>query len=149
MRILVLYDSKVPETRVVAERIATRTLADLKEIGETAHASNSPTAEINAHRSSLEDYDLAFIGTSVLEDNIASEIQEHLPQLAACSRGVALFCTTDGSDGSRSLASIRRLLPDAKVFGQLGVQVQTLEDESALEARLDEWIGAVRALYRY
>ena len=155
MRTLVIYYSKSGHTKSVAERIVRATNADAEEIVEAGKRGGNVRAALDAifkrkpalkpFGRSLDDYDLVFIGTPIWRMNAVPAIQAFLPTQAWGSRQVALFCTMGGMGDKRAFATMRQLLPGARVLGELAFDGPALKDDEAVDTRVSAWVADVRA----
>ena len=164
MKALVVYYSRTGNTRKVAEAIAAVCGGDLEEVVEVGprrmgivgwlragrDAMKKKTVAIEAPRRRPRDYDVVFVGSPVWSWALAPAVRSYLEAADIGSRPIALFCTMGGVGDSGAFASMRELVPAAKVVGELAVKERELGDAAAFRARVAAWVnevsGAVRAM---
>lgn len=130
-KVLVAYFSHSGNTRIVAERIAAATGADLFEIvPQTSYPSeyravvDQAKKEINAdYRPALKNdlpdaaqYDVIFVGSPCWWATVAPPVATFLALHSFSGKTLVPFLTHEGSRMGRSETDIRRLCPDANVL---------------------------------
>lgn len=157
MKRLVVYYTRTGNTRKAAEAIATACGGDLEEIREVGvkragllgwlragrDGMRKKNVTIEAPRRRAGDYDVVFVGSPVWGWNLAPAIRSYLEATDVGSRPIAFFCTMSGSGESGTFASMRSLVPGAKVVGELAIRERELGDPVALRDRVASWVAEV------
>ena len=134
---LVVYFSHSGNTRLVAERLAATTGADLFEIvpaapypAEYGAVADQAKREIAAdHRPALESdlhdiaaYDVIYVGSPCWWSTVAPPVATFLAAHDFAGKTLVPFMTHEGSRMGRTEADIRRLCPGATVFAGVPIR---------------------------
>ena len=155
MNSLVIYYSRSGNTESVARHISDRTGAELERLLQVDEQHGYMRCALDAifkqrpatqpiHKS-IVDYPLVFIGTPVWRMNAAPPVQSFLAAQDWSGRSVALFCTMGGMGDQRAFATMRRLLAEANVLGELGLNASNLKDTDALDKKVIGWVESIQA----
>ena len=123
MKALIVYFSRTERTRKVAEAIASLMGSDLEEIREK-RGRGGPLgwlrSGMESTRGMLPDieplgidpasYDLVVVGTPIWASNASSPVRAFVNQYGDRIRGVAFFCTGDGSEADEAFKGLEELL---------------------------------------
>jgi len=150
MNSLVLYYSRSGNTESVARRIAQDAGADVERLLQVDETHGYMRCAIDAIlkrrpdtkpiQASITDYALVFIGTPVWRMNATPPVQSFLAAQDWTGRSVALFCTMGGMGDRRTFATMRQLLRNANVVGELGLNGSDVKNSAALDAKVAAWV---------
>jgi len=158
MKGLVVFFTRTGRTRKLAEAIASACGGDMEELREVGVNREGIGGWLRAGRDGMKqrtvaiepttrrgaDYDVVFAGSPVWGGNLCPAVRTYLREAGVGVKRIALFCTMDGKDDGGTFASMRSLVPSAKVVGELAVRGRDTGDVEALRARVASWIGDVR-----
>jgi len=158
MKGLVVFFTRTGKTRKLAEAIASACGGELEELREVGVNREGIGGWLRAGRDGMKqktvaiepairrpaDYDVVFVGSPVWGGNLSPAVRTYLKEAGGGVKRIAVFCTMDGKDDGGTFASMRSLVPSAKVVGELAVRGQDARDAEALRARVTAWIGDVR-----
>lgn len=162
MKTLVVYYSRSGNTRSVATEIA-KTLGaeteELLEIGVTRKgilgylrggrdSMRGRPSQIETAKKQPTDYDVVFVGSPVWGWNLVPAVRSYLAAAPLKGKPVAFFCTMSGTGDTKTFASMRELVPDAKVLGELAIRQAELKAPEALAKRIATWAQEMAAKAR-
>ena len=152
MKALVVYYSRTGNTKRVAEMIAGALKADLEELVDKRgregflgylrsgrDAIRDKTTELKSLQHQPGDYDLIFGGTPVWASRPAPAVRAFLESQDLSGKKAALFCTMASRGEETTLSTMRSLLPQAELVGQLAVAMRK-ENRSQIEERVAQWV---------
>ena len=159
MKTLVVYYSKTGNTEQVADEIAKLLNADTERIVEPDAKRDGILGFLRSGRDGMlkrpstiaapikqaSDYDCVIVGSPVWGWNLVPAIRAYLSSSDLSRRRVALFCTMGSSGEDKTFQSMRELVGDAEVLGELAVRQDELKDTAALRARLARWLEPIAA----
>jgi len=162
MKALVIYYSRTGNTRKAAEAIAAACGGDLEEVVEAGERRMGIVGWIRAGREAMrkkrvpieapkkrpDDYDIVFVGSPVWAWTLAPAIRSYLEAADIGATPIAFFCTMGGVGNSGALASMRGLVPSARVVGELTVSERELGDPQTVQARVAAWVDEVKDAVR-
>ncbi len=157
MKTLVVYYSKSGNTRRVAEEIAqgawrgdgrdsSRSASSARAFwvscSRGATAMRGRTSKIEAPKKRPADYDLVFVGSPVWGWNLVPAVRSYLGTVDLKGKPVAFFCTMGSNGEKKTFESMRELVPNSGVLGELAVlQAETQVARGPCEARRDVGAG--------
>ena len=153
MKALVVYYSRTGNTKHVAEMIAEELKADLEELVDKRgregflrylrsgrDAIREKTTELKSLQHQPGDYDLIFVGTPVWASRPAPAVRAFLESQNLSGKKVALFCTMASRGEETTFSTMRTLLSQAEVVGQLAVAMKK-EQRSQIKNKVAQWVA--------
>jgi len=157
-KILVVYYSFEGSTRLIAERIAQETRADLLELkpkkdltskgfskyvwgGKQATMKEKP--ELLPLEKDPVNYDLIYLGTPVWAFTFTPAIRSFLANIKLINKKIALFCCYDGTAG-KTMAALREELRGNEVVGELTLALVSRKPEENLE-KMRQWVQEIQS----
>ncbi len=158
MKSLVVYYSRTGRTRAVAEMIADAVKGELEEIVEVGvdrrgfmgylragrGGMRKEKSEIEPPKKRPADYDLVVVGTPVWGWNLVPAVRSYLSAVDLKGKPVALFCTLGGTNSTRTLASLRELVPASRVLGELAVTQSESREKEPLQKKIANWTQEIQ-----
>jgi len=157
MKKLVVYFSQTGNTKRVAEIIAKEEKADVEEIKEVkkrytgfgwmitagAAAARKKKSEIREVEYDPNDYDLIYIGTPVWAGKMVPALRTYLNENKMNEKKIALFSTSGGGKPGGTFESIKELVGDCKIVGELAVRDK--EAKKGAEEKVKDWLAGIKA----
>ena len=158
LKILVVYYSFEGSTKLIAERIAQETGADLLELkpkkdvrskgfmkyvwgGRQASMKEKP--ELMVFDKDPLDYDLIYLGTPVWAFTYAPAVRSFLVTVKLTGKKIALFCCCDGGAG-KTINLLQQELSANEILGELVLTSVSRKPDENLEKTI-AWVQEIQS----
>ncbi|MFH1722548.1 MAG: flavodoxin [Candidatus Altiarchaeota archaeon] len=158
MSSLVVYFSKTGNTKFVAEEVFKASGADIEEIVEEEKRKDGFISYMMAGRDGMmkkktkiqktqknpDNYETIYIGSPVWGFNLAPAIRSYLDKNKIKDKKLALFCTMGGTGDKQLFSSIKELIPENQILGELSIKESDLKDKEKIKEKIAQWVESIQ-----